>query len=464
MSLLERLNRKKKQYNGLETKKNNNKALKIRAFKSTEETTHEGAYQAFKSKIHTQIINEMPEELQYVINQPDSDRKELYNVIERISNEVLEENPFIIPMGERTKFYAEIASEILGLGPLEVLLKDDTISEIMVNGYNNIYIEQKGKLQKTNVRFRNEEHLMNVVDRIVSAVGRRVDESSPLVDARLADGSRVNIIIPPLALNGACITIRKFSKEKLDMDKLIEFNSLNYAMAQFIDACVKARLNIIVAGGTGSGKTTLLNICSSFIPEDERIITIEDSAELQLIQEHLVTLETRPANIEGTGEISMRDLVKNALRMRPDRIIVGEVRSGEALDMLQAMNTGHDGSMTTVHANSPRDVLSRLETMVLMSGMELPLKAIRNNIASSIDLIIQIARLRDGTRKIISISEVVGMEGEIITTQELFKFQQYGLDENEKIQGEFISTGIRPHCSERLVANGIHLDESLFLG
>ena len=460
MSLLERLNRKKKQYGTIETKKN----LKIRAFKSTEETTHEGAYQAFKTKIHTQIINEMPEELQYVINQPDSDRKELYNVIERISNEALEENPFIIPMGERTKFYDEIASEILGLGPLEVLLKDDTISEIMVNGYNSIYIEQKGKLQKTNIRFRNEEHLMNVVDRIVSAVGRRVDESSPLVDARLADGSRVNIIIPPLALNGACITIRKFSKEKLDMNKLIGFNSLNYAMAQFIDACVKARLNIIVAGGTGSGKTTLLNICSSFIPEDERIITIEDSAELQLVQEHLVTLETRPANIEGTGEISMRDLVKNALRMRPDRIIVGEVRSGEALDMLQAMNTGHDGSMTTVHANSPRDVLSRLETMVLMSGMELPLKAIRNNIASSIDLIIQSARLRDGTRKIISISEVVGMEGEIITTQELFKFQQYGLDENEKIQGEFISTGIRPHCSERLVANGIHLDESLFLG
>ena len=418
MSLLERLNRKKKQYGTIETKKN----LKIRAFKSTEETTHEGAYQAFKTKIHTQIVNEMPEELQYVINQPDSDRKELYNVIERISNEALEENPFIIPMGERTKFYDEIASEILGLGPLEVLLKDDTISEIMVNGYNSIYIEQKGKLQKTNIRFRNEEHLMNVVDRIVSAVGRRVDESSPLVDARLADGSRVNIIIPPLALNGACITIRKFSKEKLDMNKLIGFNSLNYAMAQFIDACVKARLNIIVAGGTGSGKTTLLNICSSFIPEDERIITIEDSAELQLVQEHLVTLETRPANIEGTGEISMRDLVKNALRMRPDRIIVGEVRSGEALDMLQAMNTGHDGSMTTVHANSPRDVLSRLETMVLMSGMELPLKAIRNNIASSIDLIIQSARLRDGTRKIISISEVVGMEGEIITTQELFKF------------------------------------------
>lgn len=460
MSLLERLNRKKKQYGTIETKKN----LKIRTFKSTEETTHEGAYQAFKTKIHTQIVNEMPEELQYVINRPDSDRKELYNVIERISNEALEENPFIIPMGERTKFYDEIASEILGLGPLEVLLKDDTISEIMVNGYNSIYIEQKGKLQKTNIRFRNEEHLMNVVDRIVSAVGRRVDESSPLVDARLADGSRVNIIIPPLALNGACITIRKFSKEKLDMNKLIGFNSLNYAMAQFIDACVKARLNIIVAGGTGSGKTTLLNICSSFIPEDERIITIEDSAELQLVQEHLVTLETRPANIEGTGEISMRDLVKNALRMRPDRIIVGEVRSGEALDMLQAMNTGHDGSMTTVHANSPRDVLSRLETMVLMSGMELPLKAIRNNIASSIDLIIQSARLRDGTRKIISISEVVGMEGEIITTQELFKFQQYGLDENEKIQGEFISTGIRPHCSERLVANGIHLDESLFLG
>lgn len=458
MSLLERLNRKQRTI--VSTNLNNRKQSEQ---KSKDNLMREGAYQSFKSDIHTRIVNEMPEELQTILNQPNADRREIQRIIERMTNEALQENPFAVPLGERNRFLNELTSEILGLGPIETLLKDENITEIMINGYDNIYVEQKGLITKTNIKFRNEEHLMNIIDRIVSSVGRRVDESSPLVDARLADGSRVNIIIPPLALNGACVTIRKFAKDKLTIDNLIEFNSISSSMAEFIKYCVEAKLNIIVSGGTGSGKTTLLNICSSFIPENERIITIEDSAELQLNQEHLVTLETRPANIEGKGEITIRDLVKNALRMRPDRIIVGEVRTGEALDMLQAMNTGHDGSMTTVHANSPRDLLSRLETMVLMSGMELPLKAIRDNIASSIDLVIQIARLRDGSRKIVSITEVVGMEGDIITMQELFKYQQHGMNEDGKIIGEFVSMGIRPHCIEKLECAGINLDWDMFM-
>ena len=298
----------------------------------------------------------------------------------------------------------------------------------MVNGPDSIYIERKGRLQKTDVRFRNTEHLMHIIDRIVTAVGRRVDESSPMVDARLADGSRVNVIIPPLSLTGPCVTIRKFSKDVLTVDKMIEFGSFDQHMAEFLEDCVKGRLNIVVSGGTGSGKTTLLNVLSSYVTATERIVTLEDSAELQLKQDHVVTLETRPPNIEGEGEVTMRDLVRNALRMRPDRIIVGECRTGEALDMLQAMNTGHDGSMTTAHANSARDALSRLETMVLMSGMELPLRAIRSQIASAVDIIVQIARLRDGSRKIINIAEVTGMEGDIITLQDLFYFENHGVD------------------------------------
>lgn len=303
---------------------------------------------------------------------------------------------------------------------------------------------------------------MHIIDRIVSAVGRRVDESSPMVDARLLDGSRVNVIIPPLSLIGPCLTIRKFSRDVLTVDKMIEFGSFDERMAQFLEACVRGRLNVVVSGGTGSGKTTLLNVLSSYVPESERIVTLEDSAELQLHQDNLVTLETRPANIEGEGEISMRDLVRNALRMRPDRIIVGEVRTGEALDMLQAMNTGHDGSMTTAHANSARDLLSRLETMVLMSGMELPLRAIRSQIASAVDIVVQIARMRDGSRKIINISEITGMEGDIITMQDLFRFEQQGTDSDGRLRGEFVSEGLRPMCSEKLELNGIHLPMDLF--
>lgn len=304
---------------------------------------------------------------------------------------------------------------------------------------------------------------MHIIDRIVSAVGRRVDESSPMVDARLLDGSRVNVIIPPLSLIGPCLTIRKFSRDVLTVDKMIEFGSFDERMAQFLEACVRGRLNVVVSGGTGSGKTTLLNVLSSYVPESERIVTLEDSAELQLHQDNLVTLETRPANIEGEGEISMRDLVRNALRMRPDRIIVGEVRTGEALDMLQAMNTGHDGSMTTAHANSARDLLSRLETMVLMSGMELPLRAIRSQIASAVDIVVQIARMRDGSRKIINISEITGMEGDIITMQDLFSFEQQGIDSDGRLRGEFVTTGLRPMCSEKLELNGIHLPMDLFV-
>lgn len=304
---------------------------------------------------------------------------------------------------------------------------------------------------------------MHIIDRIVSAVGRRVDESSPMVDARLLDGSRVNVIIPPLSLIGPCLTIRKFSRDVITVDKMIEFGSFDERMAQFLEACVRGRLNVVVSGGTGSGKTTLLNVLSAYVPESERIVTLEDSAELQLHQDNLVTLETRPANIEGEGEISMRDLVRNALRMRPDRIIVGEVRTGEALDMLQAMNTGHDGSMTTAHANSARDLLSRLETMVLMSGMELPLRAIRSQIASAVDIVVQIARMRDGSRKIINISEITGMEGDIITMQDLFRFEQQGIDSDGRLRGEFVSEGLRPLCSEKLELNGIHLPMDLFV-
>lgn len=383
-------------------------------------------------------------------------------MVENICAEEVRNNPFAVPLGDRERLVDELISEIMGLGPIEPFLQDSSVSEVMVNGPDSIYIERSGHLIKTETRFRNAEHLMHIIDRIVSAVGRRVDESSPMVDARLLDGSRVNVIIPPLSLIGPCLTIRKFSRDVLTVDKMIEFGSFDERMAQFLEACVRGRLNIVVSGGTGSGKTTLLNVLSSYVPESERIVTLEDSAELQLHQDNLVTLETRPANIEGEGEISMRDLVRNALRMRPDRIIVGEVRTGEALDMLQAMNTGHDGSMTTAHANSARDLLSRLETMVLMSGMELPLRAIRSQIASAVDIVVQIARMRDGSRKIINISEITGMEGDIITMQDLFRFEQQGIDSDGRLRGEFVSEGLRPLCSEKLELNGIHLPIDLF--
>lgn len=464
MSLLERLNRKNKKYIAMQQagqrSKNTHGAT---GFATSVDEAREASYQAIKSEIHTHIIDEMPDDLQRVINQSSSDQKELRRIVEGICADVIKDNPFAIPLGDRERLVEELISEILGLGPIEPLLKDSSVTEVMVNGPDSIYIERKGRLQKTDVRFRNTEHLMHIIDRIVTAVGRRVDESSPMVDARLADGSRVNVIIPPLSLTGPCVTIRKFSKDVLTVDKMIEFGSFDQRMAEFLEDCVKGRLNIVVSGGTGSGKTTLLNVLSSYVPATERIVTLEDSAELQLKQDHVVTLETRPPNIEGEGEVTMRDLVRNALRMRPDRIIVGECRTGEALDVLQAMNTGHDGSMTTAHANSARDALSRLETMVLMSGMELPLRAIRSQIASAVDIIVQIARLRDGSRKIINIAEVTGMEGDIITLQDLFRFENHGLDSDGRITGEFLTSGLRPMCTEKLAMNGVVLPPDLFI-
>lgn len=464
MSLLERLNRKNKKYIAMQQagqrSKNTHGAT---GFATSVDEAREASYQAIKSEIHTHIIDEMPDDLQRVINQASSDQKELRRIVEGICADAIKDNPFAIPLGDRERLVEELISEILGLGPIEPLLKDSSVTEVMVNGPDSIYIERKCRLQKTDVRFRNTEHLMHIIDRIVTAVGRRVDESSPMVDARLADGSRVNVIIPPLSLTGPCVTIRKFSKDVLTVDKMIEFGSFDQRMAEFLEDCVKGRLNIVVSGGTGSGKTTLLNVLSSYVPATERIVTLEDSAELQLKQDHVVTLETRPPNIEGEGEVTMRDLVRNALRMRPDRIIVGECRTGEALDVLQAMNTGHDGSMTTAHANSARDALSRLETMVLMSGMELPLRAIRSQIASAVDIIVQIARLRDGSRKIINIAEVTGMEGDIITLQDLFRFENHGLDSDGRITGEFLTSGLRPMCTEKLAMNGVVLPPDLFI-
>ena len=466
MSLTERLNRKNKKFVAAPSAAGAVPATQKQGttgFSVTADEAREKEYQAIKSDIHAKIIDEMPEALQRAINQSTGDQKEVRRMVENICAEEVRNNPFAVPLGDRERLVDELISEIMGLGPIEPFLQDSSVSEVMVNGPDSIYIERSGHLIKTETRFRNAEHLMHIIDRIVSAVGRRVDESSPMVDARLLDGSRVNVIIPPLSLIGPCLTIRKFSRDVLTVDKMIEFGSFDERMAQFLEACVRGRLNVVVSGGTGSGKTTLLNVLSSYVPESERIVTLEDSAELQLHQDNLVTLETRPANIEGEGEISMRDLVRNALRMRPDRIIVGEVRTGEALDMLQAMNTGHDGSMTTAHANSARDLLSRLETMVLMSGMELPLRAIRSQIASAVDIVVQIARLRDGSRKIINISEITGMEGDIITMQDLFRFEQQGIDGDGRLRGEFVSAGLRPMCSEKLELNGIHLPMDLFV-
>ncbi len=367
-----------------------------------------------------------------------------------------------ISRNDRQRLISEILNEITGLGPLELLLSDPSVSEIMVNGPKMVFIESGGKLRLSDVTFQDDDHVKRILDRIVSPLGRHIDDANPMVDARLPDGSRVNAIIPPLALNGPTITIRKFSSSPLTVDNLIGFGSMSTQMASFLKSAVEGKLNILVSGGTGSGKTTLLNVLSAFIPPDERIVTIEDAAELRLMQDHVVSLESRPANLEGTGAITIRDLVRNALRMRPDRIVVGEVRGGETLDMLQAMNTGHDGSLTTAHANSPRDCLSRVETMVMMAGMDLPVKAIRQQVSGAIDLIVQQARLRDGSRKITSICEVAGMEGDIITTQEIFRFQSDGMDENGKISGRFVPTGVRPICCDKIMGNGVKIDDSCF--
>lgn len=384
------------------------------------------------------------------------------DTIESLVEEYLLETHTEVNRDTRLKIAKNVIDEIIGLGPIEYLLHDDTITEVMVNGPDQVYVERAGKLLKTNVNFKSEEHVRRTIDRIVSPLGRRIDDSNPMVDARLADGSRVNAIIPPLSLVGSTITIRKFFDKPLLIEDLRAFNSLSEEMAGFLEAAVRGKLNILVSGGTGSGKTTLLNVLSAFIPANERIVTIEDAAELKLMQEHVVSLESRPANLEGNGAVTIRDLVRNSLRMRPDRIIVGEVRGGETLDMLQAMNTGHEGSITTAHANSARDCLTRLETMVMMAGMELPAISIRQQIAGAIDLIVQQARLRDGTRKVISISEVTGMEGDIITTQEIFSYQQEGYDEDNMSIGRFVHSGIRPKCCDKMLASGVRIDDSWF--
>ncbi|AJQ26834.1 CpaF family protein [Pelosinus fermentans] len=450
MSLLERLGKRE----GLEESKP--------IFAGRKSSSTDDQYQELKLDIHRRIVDEMNMEQQQILMNGQQDRREIEGIIAEYCNRVLDENPFAVPRGDRTAILADLLDEMLGLGPIEPLLKDETVTEIMINGPKHIFVERLGKLHLTKVQFHDDMHLMNIIERIIAPLGRRIDESSPLVDARLEDGSRVNIIIPPLSLIGPCVTIRKFNKDPLSVENLIGFGSLSETMAGFLRACIAARLNIVVSGGTGSGKTTTLNVLSSFIPSDERVVTIEDAAELQLMQEHVVTLESRPANIEGSGEITIRDLVRNALRMRPDRIIVGEVRSGEALDMLQAMNTGHDGSLTTAHANSPRDVLSRLETMVLMAGMDLPVRAIREQISSAVDLIIQQSRIRDGSRKITYITEVQNMEGDVIILQDLFRFVQNGVDESGKILGNFESTGIRPNFMEKMETNGIKIPKNLF--
>ncbi|WP_198508988.1 CpaF family protein [Bacillus sp. FJAT-44742] len=382
--------------------------------------------------------------------------------LDSIINEVLTENENLNRVKEWTKLKDELINDLTGYGPINPLLQNEDVSEVMVNGPDKVYAEIGGKLQLTDVTFRDNDHVMAVLEKIVAPLGRRIDESSPMVDARLQDGSRVNAIIPPLALGGPTVTIRKFSKDPFTIHDLIRFGTLTEEMADFIKACVEAKLNIFVSGGTGSGKTTTLNVLSSFISNEDRIVTIEDAAELQLGQEHVVSLETRPPNIEGKGAITIRDLVRNSLRMRPDRIVIGEVRSGEALDMLQAMNTGHDGSLATGHSNSPRDMVARLETMVLMAGMELPVKAIREQIAGALNVIIQQSRLKDGSRRITNITEVQGLEGDIIVLQDIFTFKQFGVDDNGMILGKLVPTGVRPKFYERMEYEGIYLPPSIF--
>ena len=411
----------------------------------------------WKQKINEKLLQILDLSLIETIGE-DKARQEIRETVNRL----LAEEQAPLSLKQRQAVVKQIEDDVMGLGPLEPLLADKTVSDILVNGHDTIFVERKGRLERTNYRFVDHAHLMNTIDRIVSAVGRRIDESSPMVDARLADGSRVNAIIPPLALDGASVSIRRFAVERLTMDRLIELGTATPAVAQVMSAVVKGRLNVLVSGGTGAGKTTLLNILSGYIPGSERILTIEDSAELQLQQDHVVRLETRPANIEGKGEVTARDLVKNGLRMRPERIIVGEVRGGEALDMLQAMNTGHDGSLTTIHANTPRDAVGRVENMVSMTGINFPTKALRTQIASAINVVIQVGRLEDGKRKIMSIQEINGMEGEVVTMSELFRFEREGLDKDNNVLGELRPTGIVPGFYRELQRKGINIPIETF--
>lgn len=417
----------------------------------------EQALQELKERVQVKLINDLDPRIDLKQNTAQVRRQ-----VEEIFNSILDTESIVLSRGERQQMFQSIVNDLLGLGPLEVLLKDPDISEIMVNGPRQIYIERKGKLLKADITFYNDDHVMRIIERIVAPLGRRIDESSPMVDARLEDGSRVNAIIRPLSLVGPALTIRKFKEEKLTIKDLIRFGSVNQQMGDFMKACVEARLNIVVSGGTGSGKTTLLNVLSNFIPEDERIITVENAAELQLVQEHVVRLESRPANVEGRGEVTIRDLVINCLRMRPERIIVGECRGGETLDMLQAMNTGHDGSMTTVHANSPKDAIGRIETMCMMAGMDLPQRAIREQIVSAVNVFVQQARLKDGSRKVIAITEVQGMEGDVPLLNDIFVFEQTGIDAKGKIVGNLRPTGARPKFIERFETLNIFLPASIF--
>lgn len=429
------------------------------AGKVRKRSTIPNEYYELKTRIHDRLINLMDLSLLDAFDAPT-----LAPQIRRLVEQILMEDEKHIPLNlmERERLFTEIQDEVFGLGPLEPFLQDPTISDILVNNYQQIYVERFGKLEITEARFKDDTHLRKIIDKIVSAVGRRIDESSPMVDARLPDGSRVNAIIPPLALDGSVLSIRRFSKDPLELEDLITLNTLPPEFGEVLKGIVKARLNILISGGTGSGKTTLLNVLSRFIPHEERIVTIEDAAELQLKQEHCVRLETRPPNIEGKGEVTQRDLVKNSLRMRPDRIIVGEVRGQEAFDMLQAMNTGHEGSLTTIHANTARDALMRLETMVAMTGMEIPSEFLKRYISSAMDVVIQTARLADGSRKITSIQEITGMEGNMITLQEIFAFEQMGVEADGRIRGRFKACGVRPKFTEKFVVMGVPVPSGIF--
>jgi pilus assembly protein CpaF len=420
---------------------------------------HEDPFAAVKRTVHTTLLANLGPQLY----DARMDQEELEQRVRQTLQSVLESEETPLTAADRTRVAQEVADEILGHGPLEPFLRDPEITEIMVNGYDQIFVERFGRLYDVDARFQDEAHLRRTIDKIVGRVGRRVDESSPMVDARLPDGSRVNAIIPPVALDGSTLTIRKFSADPFTATDLLSFGTITPGVFELLEACVRGRLNILISGGTGSGKTTTLNVLSGFLPESERIVTIEDAAELQLHQEHVVRLESRPANIEGRGEIAIRDLVRNSLRMRPDRIVVGEVRDAAALDMLQAMNTGHDGSITTVHSNSPRDSLARLETMVLMAGLELPVRAIREQVASAIDLIVHQARLKDGSRRVTHVTEVVGMEGEVVTLQDLFQFDfGAGMDEHGRYQGVLRSVGLRPKFLDKLGDSGVHVRPEIF--
>jgi pilus assembly protein CpaF len=414
-------------------------------------------YQELKFTLHRKLLDKINLEALATI-----DNQRVRTEVRQALISLIDGEPTLLSALEKQQICEEVLDETFGLGPLEMLLKDHTISDILINGPKNVYVERRGKLEKTNVEFRDNAHLLQIIDRIVSKVGRRVDEVCPMVDARLPDGSRVNAIIPPLALDGAAVSIRRFGAHPLKLEDLLNFKALTPEMVMLLEGAIKARLNMIIAGGTGSGKTTLLNTLSAFIPNHERIVTIEDAAELQLQQEHVVRLETRPPNIEGKGAITATDLVRNALRMRPERIIIGECRGPETLDMLQAMNTGHDGSLTTIHANSPRDAIARLETMIMMAGFELPIKAMRQQIASAVHLLVQAARFSDGSRRVTNITEVTGMEGEIVTLQDIFVFEKRGLSPEGRVLGRFAATGIRPKFYEKLLAAGIRLRPDIF--